>query len=290
LARLHHEVDTLLREVITAVDTARRNGIGGHQIRADILSCARRLLEALRTASDESGAAIDEGYVRFASEFHAYVMQGFPRILTLGFERFDIAARYELGLQNPDLEYTYQDAWAAAHVFRLRPELFVDVGSQTAFCTIVSRVVPCIAVDARPTPLYLERLSYCRGEAQDLPFADGSIPVLTSLHAPEHFGLGRYGDAIDNLGVERAVAEFLRVVAPAGHLIVSMPIGPQAWTYFNSIRVHTREMMLGLFPDCHALSELYLGPDPVSHEELLRRVEANAIRWGTYAVLLQKKA
>ena len=114
MARLHHEVDTLLREVITAVDTARRNGIGGHQIRADILSCARRLLEALRTASDESGAAIDEGYVRFASEFHAYVMQGFPRILTLGFERFDIAARYELGLQNPDLEYTYQDAWAAA--------------------------------------------------------------------------------------------------------------------------------------------------------------------------------
>ena len=175
-------------------------------------------------------------------------------------------------------------------MFRLRPEYFVDIGSQTAFCTIVSRVVSCIAIDARPTPLYMEGLEYRAEEAQNLSFDDGSVPMLTSLHAPEHFGLGRYGDTLDYHGTARAVTEYLRVVAPGGYLMVAMPCAAKSQIVFNAVRIYTRDMMREMFPGFDVLDELFLAPDPVSYEQLLRRTGENIIRSGVYGLLLQKHA
>lgn len=277
-----------LREVVRLVERAQRDGVGSPQTRTDVLSCARELLGALPLVYDASGAVTNEAFVQFMADFHAFVLQDFPLILTNGFHHFGLEPRYEMGAQTPDLEYTYQNAWAAEHIFRLRPEYFVDVGSETPFCTLVSRAVPCIAIDSRPTPLYLENLSYLAEEAQKLSFDSGSVPMLTSLHAPEHFGLGRYGDTLDQRGVERAIQEFLRVVTPGGHLIISMPAGPRSQIVFNALRIHTREMMRELCPGCEIVDELFLAPDPVSHDELVRRVDGGMMRSGTHGIVFQK--
>lgn len=149
--------------------------------------------------------------------------------------------------------------------------------------------MPCIAVDARPTPVDLPDLTYRQGEAQALPFDDAAAPMITSLHAPEHFGLGRYGDTLDNAGVERGVAEYLRVLEPGGHLAISMPLGPTSRIEFNEKRVYTRDMMRALFDGCDVVDEVSLGSVPVSYEEVIRRVEAGSIRSGVHCMLLRKR-
>jgi len=285
---IRQQIEAKLREVVRRVEGAGNTDIGASETRENILAAARDLLAAVPSVYHPNGAVRNDLLVRFMDEFHAFTMQDFPAVLTSGFTAFELEPRYETDPQVVDGEYIYQNAWAADHVFRLRPDYFVDVGSQTAFCTLVSRVVRCIAIDARPTPLFLDNLEYRTGEAQSLPFDDGTVPLLTSLHAPEHFGLGRYGDTVDYHGTARALAEYLRVVAPGGHLVVAMPAGAKSLIVFNAVRVYTRDMMRETFAGCDVLDELFLAPDPITHEELVRRTEGDERRCGLYGLLLQK--
>ena len=283
------ELGERLLEVVRTVSEAQRDGVGSGSMCRDILASGGQLATAMGQAFDDQGAVVDEGAVRFGDEFCAFVMQDFPWVLTQGFEALTLRPFYELGAHVPDLEYTYQNAWAAEHVLAIRPEFFVDIGSLAAFVTLVSRTVPCVAIDARPTHIRLANLEYRQGEAQALPLADETAPMVTSLHAPEHFGLGRYGDTLDNRGVERAVEEYLRVLRPGGHLAISMPIGPEACIQFNAARVYSRELMRSLFHGCDILDEMYLGSVPVDYEELLRRAAAGTIQSGVYCLLLRKR-
>ena len=67
-------------------------------------------------------------------------------------------------------------------------------------------------------------------------FATGSVPSLSSLHAIEHVGLGRYGDRVDPDGCFTAMRELARVLAPGGRLYLGTPIGRERLA-FNSERV-----------------------------------------------------
>ncbi|MEO2004446.1 MAG: DUF268 domain-containing protein [Candidatus Poribacteria bacterium] len=284
------EAEAKLRQVIRRVQTAQTSGVGSSQTAEDVISVAQGLLDAMPQVYDPSGEVVNDMLARYVGDFHAFTMLGFPQILMNDFARFSAEIRYEDATQYPDAQYLYQNAWAADHIFRINPEFFVDVGSQVSFCTIVSRVVPCIAIDSRPTSLSLEDLIYRAEEAQQLSFKDGSAPMLTSLHAPEHFGLGRYGDTLDHHGTERAIGEFLRVVAPGGHLIVSMPVAAESQLVFNALRIFTRDMMRAMFPGCEVLDELVLAPDPVPYDALVRRTKEGIIRSGVYGMLLQKRS
>jgi SAM-dependent methyltransferase len=74
------------------------------------------------------------------------------------------------------------------------------------------------------------------GDITRLDYAAGSLDSVSSLHVVEHVGLGRYGDALDPHGSERALSELARVVAPGGRLYVSVPIGRET-VCFNAHRV-----------------------------------------------------
>jgi SAM-dependent methyltransferase len=83
----------------------------------------------------------------------------------------------------------------------------------------------------------VDGLTFVRADARELSlFADGSVESLSSLHAVEHIGLGRYGDSIDAAGWTKAIREFARVLAPGGRLYFSVPIGRER-VEFNSQRV-----------------------------------------------------
>ena len=59
---------------------------------------------------------------------------------------------------------------------------------------------------------------------------------ISSLHAIEHFGLGRYGDPIDYYGFEKAIDNISKLLEISGHFYFSVPIGPQR-IEFNAHRV-----------------------------------------------------
>ena len=53
----------------------------------------------------------------------------------------------------------------------------------------------------------------------------GSQSAMVSIWSIERDGLGRYGDAIDPRGDLKAMEQLERVIAPAGLLILAIPVG-----------------------------------------------------------------
>lgn len=145
--------------------------------------------------------------------------------------------------------YFRQDLWAARRVYHARPALHVDVGSRIdGFVAHVLSFMPVTVVDIRPLSSDIEGLTFRQGDMCRLAFASDSIPSISSLHAIEHVGLGRYGDPIDPDGCFTAMRELGRVVAPGGRLYLGTPIGKERLA-FNSERIFDpRTILAALSP------------------------------------------
>jgi Caenorhabditis protein of unknown function, DUF268 len=133
--------------------------------------------------------------------------------------------------------YFRQDLWAARRIHAAAPPLHVDIGSRVdGFVAHVLSFMPVTVVDIRPLTSDIDGLTFHQADMCRLDFASASIPSLSSLHAVEHVGLGRYGDPIDPEGCFTAMRELARVVAPGGRLYLGTPIGAERLA-FNSERV-----------------------------------------------------
>ena len=116
--------------------------------------------------------------------------------------------------------YFYQDSWCASKVFKTKPVEHFDIGSKAEMVGIISQFTPTTMIDIRPVNLKLQGLTFIKGDILKLPFSDKSILSLSSICVLEHIGLGRYGDALDPFGSEKAIRELIRVLAPTGNLFV----------------------------------------------------------------------
>lgn len=145
-----------------------------------------------------------------------------------------------------DAHYIYHTAWAARVLAELRPATHVDISSWLPFVSEVSAFIPVDFYDYRPAALHLSGLSCKHGDILHLPFADRSIPSLSSMHVVEHIGLERYGDPFDPQGDLKAMKELQRVLAPDGHLLFVVPVGKNR-IYYNAQRVLSYEMILSAF-------------------------------------------
>ena len=134
--------------------------------------------------------------------------------------------------------YFHQDLWAARKIAARRPARHVDVGSRIdGFVAHLLTVMPVTVIDIRPLESDVEGLTFFQADATRLDnIPDGSIASLSSLHAVEHIGLGRYGDTVDPEGWVKALAQFKRVLAPGGVLYLSVPIGRERLC-FNAHRI-----------------------------------------------------
>ena len=75
---------------------------------------------------------------------------------------------------------------------------------------------------------------------------------ISSLHAIEHFGLGRYGDSIEYFGYLKAIENITKMLKIGGKLYFSVPIGKQR-IEFNAQRVFSVKYLLNLFNDTFIL-------------------------------------
>ncbi len=152
-----------------------------------------------------------------------------------------------------DHHYFYQAIWAFKRILESGTKKHVDVGSDAKFVGMLTTITDVTFVDIRPLKLPLERFSSKEGSILALPFSNGSISSLSSLHVIEHIGLGRYGDQIDPDGSRKAIKELLRVLAIGGDLYISCPIG-KSRVYFNAHRVHTPQQIIGGLPSLSLVS------------------------------------
>jgi SAM-dependent methyltransferase len=147
-----------------------------------------------------------------------------------------------------DAHYFHQDVWAARRVAELGPDRHVDVGSRVDYVGFLTAITEVTFVDIRPLEVDIEGLTSVAGSILDMPFEDRSLHSLSCLHVAEHVGLGRYGDPLDPLGTRKAARELERILAPAGQLLFSGPVG-RPRTCFNAHRIHAPEEVIEMFPE-----------------------------------------
>jgi hypothetical protein len=163
--------------------------------------------------------------------------------------------------------YFFQDIWAATRVFRSHVLVHHDIGSRMdgfiAHCLVFAKVV---MFDIRPLQVSASNLLFCQAQAERMDNVEtGSIVSLSCLHALEHFGLGRYGDAVNPTAYRTAAFEMKRILAPAGNLYVAVPIGHERLE-FNAHRVFDPATILKLFDELELVEFSVVGDDDQLYE------------------------
>lgn len=151
--------------------------------------------------------------------------------------------------------YFVQDIWAARKVFTNRPRRHVDIGSSIqGFVAHLLCFMPVEVIDIRPLTSTVDGLTFLQSDATHLSnILDDSIESLSSLHAVEHFGLGRYGDPIDPDACFHAMRALSRVLKQGGRLYFSVPVGVER-VQFNSQRIFNPSTVVWAFPNLKLLS------------------------------------
>jgi hypothetical protein len=165
--------------------------------------------------------------------------------------------------------YFHQDLWAAKRIYSLRPAGHVDIGSRVdGFVAHLLVFMPVTLVDIRPVRAVIPGLTFVQSDATRLDgFEDNSVSSISSLHAAEHFGLGRYGDEIDPDACFSFMRSLQRVLAPRGRLYFSVPIGRER-VELNAHRVSSTDTIFKTFSELELLSFSFVDDQGCLHESV----------------------
>lgn len=147
--------------------------------------------------------------------------------------------------------YFLQDLICSTRVLQRNSLRHLDIGSRIdGFVAQIASSQSIDVLDIRP-------LQY--SPAPNLRFVQGDIlsppenlehqyDLVSSLHALEHVGLGRYGDPIAPDGFERALANAASFVATGGSLLISLPVAEmdRNLVQFNSQRLFSNVQLQSL--------------------------------------------
>ena len=138
-------------------------------------------------------------------------------------------------------EYFLADLYAARRVYRIcRDSRVLDIGSRIDGLVAhlaVFRQIDVLDIRENNSCL-IENIDYRQGDItrKDCLRGSSKYDVVTSVHALEHFGLGRYGDKIDPSAPWKALKNIADHLTRGGTLILGVPVGT-ARIQFNSQRV-----------------------------------------------------
>ncbi len=147
--------------------------------------------------------------------------------------------------------YYHQDLLVARRLYSSNPKRHVDIGSRMdGFVAHVASFRAIEVMDIRPLSTAVPNVKFIQvdlmnriGEA----FFD-YCDSISSLHAIEHFGLGRYGDRIDPEGYLSGLNNIHKILKKGGRFYFSVPIGPQRLD-FNAHRVFGMQYLLQLLSE-----------------------------------------
>lgn len=236
------------------------------------LHLRRYVLATLRTLYRNASQIVPE-WNRYISDYRALKKQSAEQSSGSAPSTMPILASYPCFLDRTPgsgrfTRYEYQDSWAFSHLLANPPDKLVDIASSKYFVAFASRVCPVEMVDLRPIVAPGGRVTALKGDIVALPYETGSVEVISTLSVIEHIGLGRYGDELDLLGMQKAAAELSRVLAPGGRLLVAFPTGARSEIAFNAHRILTPEDSIALFPDLLLEDEKYaVGMDAATREK-----------------------
>jgi SAM-dependent methyltransferase len=146
--------------------------------------------------------------------------------------------------------YFHQDLLVANKIFQNKPLKHIDIGSRIdGFVAHVAsfRKIECLDIRniKSDIPNVLFKQVDCMSKDFNLyDYCDS----VSSLHAIEHFGLGRYGDKININGYMDGLDNIYKMLKTGGKFYFSVPIGEQR-VEFNAHRVFSVKYLVELFRD-----------------------------------------
>lgn len=153
-------------------------------------------------------------------------------------------------------QYFLQDLYIAKKIGEVRPTQHYDIGSRLDgfIAHLLAMGIPVTMLDIRPLNTYIDGLTFRRANATDLSnIEENSIESLSSLHAAEHFGLGRYGDPIDPDGWLHAIQGIQRIVCKGGVVYFSVPVRKHDGVIFDAHRIFSPKTILNAFSEMDLL-------------------------------------
>jgi len=180
-----------------------------------------------------------------------------------------------------DGHYFWQDLLAAQWVNDMDANSILDVGSRIdGFVSHVAASREINLLDFRPLTRIIPNINFIQGDAmRPMTSHHLSYQIVTSLHAIEHFGLGRYGDPIDLNGHVKGLRNIAECVSVGGCLIVSFPIGVEI-TEFNAQRILHPKFPVENLPE-YELEDFYLIPWKGQPERMGQLPELNEVKTGS---------
>jgi hypothetical protein len=144
--------------------------------------------------------------------------------------------------------YFHQDLLVAQMLYKSKPRKHVDIGSRIdGFVAHVATFREIEVFDIRPMNCDIPNVRFKQvdvtGQIYNLHDYSDSI---SSLHAIEHFGLGRYGDTVDANGHLKALENIYKILQPHVKFYFSVPIGKQR-IEFNSHRIFSMKYLFEIF-------------------------------------------
>lgn len=134
--------------------------------------------------------------------------------------------------------YFHQDLWAARLIYEKAPKRHLDVGSRIdGFISHLLVFRDVEVIDIRPIETGVRGLKFLEGDMMSGGMDLTPAESVSSLHAIEHFGLGRYGDPLNLNGWQHGLISISELVLPNGRLYLSVPISRRQLIELNAQRL-----------------------------------------------------
>lgn len=149
--------------------------------------------------------------------------------------------------------YFWQDLWAARLIYRSGIKRHWDIGSRIDgfIGHLLAMGLEVSIIDIREFPTEIENLHTIVDDAKNLcQIPNESVESMSALCSIEHFGLGRYGDAIDPDACFKCFDSIQRKLKKGGRLYISLPIGRER-VEFNAHRIFYASTVLECFDTLH---------------------------------------
>jgi len=167
--------------------------------------------------------------------------------------------------------YFHQDLLIAQKIYKANPVRHIDIGSRVdGFIAHLATFRKVEIIDIREIKSNIENIKFLQANMIDMKQElYESCDSLSSLHALEHFGLGRYGDPIDYYGHLKGFENMYNILKPNGMFYFSVPIGEQR-IEFNAHRVFSVKYLLNIFKNkFEVLSFSYVDDSGDLHKNLI---------------------
>ena len=143
--------------------------------------------------------------------------------------------------------YYWQDFYVAQRIFKNKPDRHIDVGSSVSgFITHVACFRQIEVLDIRPLEQKIPNVLFKQCDIMKKEGLQAGITdSISSLHALEHFGLGRYGDPICYDGYLIGFDNITYLLKPGGKFYFSVPLGQQR-IEFHAHRIFSLSYLLDI--------------------------------------------